>query len=70
MKIKEEEKRLAKEKKDLSIWQRMGKHLGENAAARDKLFTTIGAMGREMVKPDSAWASGGGSFASNIVKRF
>ena len=51
MKIKEEEKRLAEEKKGLSIWQRMGKHLGENAAARDKFFTTIGSIGRELVKP-------------------
>ena len=51
MKIKEEEKRLAEDKKGLSIWQRMGKHLGENAEARDKFFTTIGAMGRELVKP-------------------
>jgi len=51
MKIKEEEKRLAEEKKGLSIWQRMGKHLGENASARDKLFTTLGSIGRELVKP-------------------
>ena len=51
MKIKEEEERLAEDKKGLSIWQKMGKHFSENADARDKLFTTLGAMGREMVKP-------------------
>ena len=33
----------------------MGKHFGENAEARDKLFTTLGAMGREMVKECSLY---------------
>jgi hypothetical protein len=41
----------AKEEPELSMWQKIGKHFRENAAARDKLFTTIGAMGKEMVKP-------------------
>ena len=55
MKIKEEEKRLAKEEteklKNLSMWQRMGKHFGENADKRDQLFSMLGSMGREFVKP-------------------
>jgi hypothetical protein len=38
-------------KKDLSMWQKIGKHFSENADARDKLFTTLGSMGRELVKP-------------------
>jgi len=37
--------------KDLSMWQKIGKHFSENADARDKLFTTLGSIGREMVKP-------------------
>ena len=28
--------------KDLSMWQKIGKHFSENADARDKLFTTLG----------------------------
>ena len=51
MKIKEEEKRLAEEKKGLSVWGRMAKHFGENADKRDQLFSMLGSMGRELVKP-------------------
>jgi len=55
MKIKEEEKRLAKEEteklKNLSVWGRMAKHFGENADKRDQLFSMLGSMGREFVKP-------------------
>jgi hypothetical protein len=55
MKIKEEEKRLAKEEteklKNLSVWGRMAKHFGENADKRDQLFSMLGSMGRELVKP-------------------
>ena len=38
-------------KKDLSMWQRIGKHFAENADKRDQLFTTLGSIGRELVKP-------------------
>ena len=44
-------KKKPKKKEDLSMWQKMGKHFSENAAARDKLFTTLGSMGKELVKP-------------------
>ena len=44
-------KKKPKKKEDLSMWQKIGKHFSENAAARDKLFTTLGSMGRELVKP-------------------
>ena len=37
--------------KDLSMWQKIGKHFGENADKRDQLFTMLGSMGRELVKP-------------------
>ena len=37
--------------KDLSMWQKIGKHFAENADKRDQLFTTLGSIGREMVKP-------------------
>jgi hypothetical protein len=40
-----------KPEEELSMWQKIGKHFGENAAARDKLFTTLGTVGKEMVKP-------------------
>jgi hypothetical protein len=43
--------RKPKPEKDLSMWQKIGKHFAENADARDKLFTTLGSVGREMVKP-------------------
>jgi hypothetical protein len=70
MKIKEEEERLKGEKKDLSIWQRMGKHLGENAEARDKLFTTLGAMGREMVKPIQPGQAAAGALLPTLSRGF
>jgi hypothetical protein len=41
----------AKEEPELSMWQKIGKHFRENADARDKLFTTIGSVGKEFVKP-------------------
>ena len=44
-------KKKPKKKEDLSMWQKIGKHFSENAAARDKLFTTLGSMGKELVKP-------------------
>jgi|TARA_R100000501_G_C2600466_1_gene97681 hypothetical protein len=44
-------KKKPKKKEDLSMWQKIGKHFSENAAARDKLFTTLGSMGKEFVKP-------------------
>jgi hypothetical protein len=37
--------------KDLSMWQKIGKHFGENADKRDQLFTMLGSMGKELVKP-------------------
>jgi hypothetical protein len=40
-----------KPEEELSMWGKIGKHFSENAAARDKLFTTLGSMGRELVKP-------------------
>ena len=70
MKIKEEEKRLAEDKKGLSIWQRMGKHLGENAAARDKLFTTLGSMGRELVKPIQPGQAAAGALLPTLSRGF
>ena len=39
------------EEPELSLWRKMGKHFAENADARDKLFTTLSSMGKEMVKP-------------------
>ena len=44
-------KKKPKKKEDLSMWQKIGKHFSENAEARDKLFTTLGSMGKELVKP-------------------
>ena len=44
-------KKKPKKKEDLSMWQKIGKHFSENAAARDKLFTTLGSIGKEFVKP-------------------
>ena len=45
-------KRVPKKKeKDLSMWQKIGKHFSENADDRDKLFQYLGSMGRELVKP-------------------
>jgi hypothetical protein len=70
MKIKEEEKRLAEEKKGLSIWQRMGKHFGENADKRDQLFTTLGAMGREMVKPIQPGQAAAGALLPTLSRGF
>jgi len=37
--------------KDLSMWQKIGKHFAENADKRDQLFTTLGSIGKELVKP-------------------
>jgi hypothetical protein len=49
MKKKSEE---VKEKEpELSMWQKIGKHFGENADKRDQLFTMLGSMGKELVKP-------------------
>jgi len=41
----------SKKEKDLSMWQKIGKHFSENADDRDKLFQYLGSMGRELVKP-------------------
>ena len=70
MKIKEEEKRLAEEKKDLSIWQRMGKHFGENADKRDQLFSMLGSMGREMVKPIEPGKEAAGALLPTLSRGF
>ena len=39
------------EEPELSMWQKIGKHFGENADKRDQLFTRLGSMGRDLVKP-------------------
>jgi len=38
-------------KEDLSMWQKIMRHFGENADKRDQLFSMLGSMGRELVKP-------------------
>lgn len=40
-----------KKEKELSWWEKISKHFGENADARDKLFNYLTTAGRELVKP-------------------
>jgi len=61
-----------KPEEELSMWGKIGKHFSKNAAARDKMFSMLGTMGRELVKPiepGQEAARSGGSFGSYIVQR-
>jgi hypothetical protein len=40
-----------KPEKDLSMWQKMGKHFATNAGARDKLFQILGSTGERLTRP-------------------
>jgi len=59
---------IKKSKKDLSMWQKIGKHFSENADARDKLFTTLGSMGREMVKPIEPGQEAAGALLPTLAR--
>jgi hypothetical protein len=61
-------KKKPKKKEDLSMWQKIGKHFSENAAARDKLFTTLGSMGREMVKPIEPGQAAAGALVPTLSR--
>ena len=63
-------KKKPKKKEDLSMWQKIGKHFSENAAARDKLFTTLGSMGRELVKPIEPGKEAAGALVPTLSRGF
>jgi predicted transcriptional regulator len=49
--LKKAESEVKEKEPELSMWQKIGKHFGENADKRDQLFSMLGSMGRELVKP-------------------
>jgi len=58
------------EEPELSMWQKIGKHFGENADKRDQLFTMLGSMGRELVKPIEPGQEAAGALVPTLSRGF
>jgi hypothetical protein len=57
-----------KPEEKLSMWQKIGKHFSENADKRDQLFSMIGSMGRELVKPIEPGEEAAGALVPTLSK--
>ena len=57
-----------KPEEELSMWGKIGKHFSENAAARDKLFSMMGSMGRELVKPIQPGQAAAGALVPTLSR--
>jgi hypothetical protein len=55
-------------KEDLSMWQKIGKHFAENADKRDQLFSMLGSMGRELVKPIEPGKAAAGALVPTLSR--
>ena len=49
---------------------KLGEHFSKNAAARDKLFSMLGSMGREMVKPIQPGQEAAGALLPTLSRGF
>ena len=49
---------------------KLGEHFSKNAAARDKLFSMLGSMGREMVKPIEPGKAAAGALVPTLSRGF
>jgi hypothetical protein len=72
MKLKEEaenkRKKEEEDNKNLSMWGKMAKHFSKDADAREKLFTYIGEMGKELVKPIEPGQAAAGALVPTLSR--